>query len=358
MKESVLTTTQTAQLLGISVRTAQLLIENGGLPSWKTPGGHRRVFRADVEALMAQAQADAQPHSASVLVVTTQDRLPDFQRLLDAVPHVTPQFLTNTWSAAIAVSFRSPAVMVVDLDSWKACGAALLEMIAKDSRLKHTKLIGLSDLPDSPARKLPAGVETAASGTLAYTINRLTGDAQGELDELGQGDFPIAPNEASRLQAVRRSALVHSAPEAQFDRLAWLAACGLKTPIALITILTAELQWFKSSHGMDMTETPRSWAFCNHTVLQKGVFEIPDLTQHPTFSLNPAVANPPNLRFYAGAPIHDADGFALGSICVMDFRPRQLNQNQKRTLLELAAIASNEVKLRELLATARTPWKS
>ena len=357
MKESFLTTTQTAKLLGISVRTAQLLIESGGLPSWKTPGGHRRVYRTDVEALMKQAHADAHPISASVLVVTTEERLPVFQRLLEAIPHVAPHFLTNTWSAAIAVGFRAPAVTVVDLDGWNACGGALLQMIAKDSRLKHTKLVGFFDSADGAAAPLPSGAHAAGSDALARTIRDLTGDAQHRLDEFVEGDFPIAPNEASRLLAVRRSALVRSAPEDQFDRLTWLAACGLKTPIALMTILTAELQWFKSSHGLDMVETPRSWAFCNHTVLQKGVFEVPDLTQHPTFSLNPAVANPPNLRFYAGAPVYDPDGFALGSICVMDVRPRQLNQNQKRTLLELAAIASNEVKLRELLATARTPWK-
>ncbi|OUM00620.1 GAF domain-containing protein [Variovorax sp. JS1663] len=99
-----------------------------------------------------------------------------------------------------------------------------------------------------------------------------------------------------------------------------------------------------------MVETPRSWAFCNHTVLQKGIFEVRDLKEHPSFALNPAVADAPHFRFYAGAPVYDPDGFALGSICVIDFRPRQLDKSQKRTLLELAAIASDEVKLRDVMA--------
>lgn len=98
-----------------------------------------------------------------------------------------------------------------------------------------------------------------------------------------------------------------------------------------------------------MLETPRSWAFCNHTVLQRGIFEVPDLADHLAFASNPAVANAPHFRFYAGAPVYDPDGFALGSLCVIDFQPRQLDDDQRRTLLELAAIASDEVKLRELL---------
>jgi excisionase family DNA binding protein len=248
MKDSVLTTTETAKLLGISVRTAQLLIEGGALPSWKTPGGHRRVHRADVEALKVQAGSEPRPAA-------------------------------------------------------------------------------------TPARS--TSVATEAPRELA--------------DQILQGDFPMAPNEGSRLQAVRRSGLVNSPPEVQFDRVTWLAAWGLKTPVALMTVLTLELQWFKSRQGLDMVETPRSWAFCNHTVLQKGIFEVRDLKEHPSFARNPAVAKAPHFRFYAGAPVYDPDGFALGSICVIDFRPRQLDKNQKRTLLELAAIASDELRLREVL---------
>jgi excisionase family DNA binding protein len=350
MKESVLTTTQTAKLLGISVRTAQLLIESGGLPSWKTPGGHRRVYRADVEALIENANQGGLAPSATVLVVTTEARLPLFERLFESIPHVTPRFLTDTWSAAVSVGFRAPAVTVIDLDGWKTCGASLMQIIATDSRLKRTALVGVADVAHSGFEDLPSEVRPSTTKTLARVVTELTSDSRPQLDQVVHGDFPIAPNEASRLQAVRRSGLVQSPAEAQFDRLTWLAAAGLKAPIALMTILTGELQWFKSRQGLDMVETPRSWAFCNYTVLQKEVFEVPDLTQHATFSSNPAVANAPHLRFYAGAPIYDPDGFALGSLCVMDFRPRHLSQHQRRTLFELAAIASDQVKLRELLA--------
>jgi GAF domain-containing protein len=155
------------------------------------------------------------------------------------------------------------------------------------------------------------------------------------------------------LLAVKRSGIVDTPAEPSFDRVTWLASMGLKSPVALMTVLTEERQWFKSRQGLDMPETPRSWAFCNETILQKDVFEVRDLSKHSVFSSNPAVLASPHFRFYAGAPVYDADGFPLGSICVMDYRPRHLDAQQRRMLLDLAAIASDEMKLRELLGKAR-----
>jgi len=117
-------------------------------------------------------------------------------------------------------------------------------------------------------------------------------------------------------------------------------------PIALLTLLTPTRQWFKSRHGLDMVETPRSWAFCNHTILQKGVLVAEDLAADERFATNPAVAGGPGFRFYAGCPVVDPDGFAVGSLCVIDTRPRTLDDTQKQVLANFAALASNEIKLR------------
>jgi GAF domain-containing protein len=95
-----------------------------------------------------------------------------------------------------------------------------------------------------------------------------------------------------------------------------------------------------------VTETPRSWAFCNYTILQKDVFTVENLALDPQFSGIPAVSGPPGLRFYAGAPVHDPDGFAIGSLCVIDQRPRALDQTQRQILRALAALASDELRLR------------
>ena len=187
--------------------------------SWKTPGGHRRVYRADIEALI-----------------------------------------------------EGPAI---------------------DPNLPSTNVIGGSD------------EVTYADAGIA---------------------FPVAPNESQRLVALERSGLLDTPPEEAFDRLTWLAAKSLEAPISLMAMLTPTRQWFKSRLGLDLVETPRSWAFCNHTILQQGVFWVEDLSADPRFAANPAVAGDEGFRFYAGAPILDREGFAMGTLCVLDNRPRTLNE--------------------------------
>jgi excisionase family DNA binding protein len=349
MEDDVLTTTEAAKLLGISVRTAQLLIEGGGLPSWKTPGGHRRVHRSAVEAMLPGGRSHEGARSATVLVVTNESRRPQFEAVFERIGHVLPQIQMSTWAAAAAVAGRLPAAVVVDIEAWGSNGVGLLETLANDGRFKEADLVAVV-----PAAR--RGVPAPAGRVCETSLDRLEGVlkelAQDEIamGDIGGGGFPVAPNEASRLLAVQRSRLVDTPSEAPFDRVTWLAANDLKSPVALMTILTAKRQWFKSRQGLEMPDTPRSWAFCNHTVLQRDVLEIRNLAKHESFADNPAVAGDPHFLFYAGAPVYDPDGFALGSICVIDYRPRQLDKTQRKTLLELAAIASDAVKLREAAA--------
>lgn len=223
----VLTTSQAARLLGISVRTAQLWIEGGSLRSWKTPGGHRRVYRSDVMALIDKSPAP-------------------------------------------------PAL---------------------DAIAKH------------------------AAPTAAF-------------------------DESLRLQALTASGLVDSGPEPSFDRLTWLASRMLKAPIALVTLLTATHQRFKSRIGLAMTETPRDWSFCNRTIMQRDVFTVENLRLDPQFADNPAVVGDMHFRFYAGAPVIDPDGYALGALCVIDTEPRRLKDDEHTTLRALADIASDQLRLR------------
>lgn len=158
--------------------------------------------------------------------------------------------------------------------------------------------------------------------------------------------YPVADNEPLRLAAVDRSGIVDTPQEADFDDLTRLAADVMHVPVALVTLLTPSRQWFKSHHGLPMSETPRSWAFCNYTVLQDAVFQVGDLSADPRFSVNPAVQGEPHFRFYAGAPLLDADGFALGSLCLIDMVPRKLDEAQSKILSVLAAQVSAQIKLR------------
>lgn len=347
--DEVLTTTDTAKVLGISVRTAQLLIEGGRIPSWKTPGGHRRVYRSAVEALLLPAREAPQVVSATLIVVSSPDRQPVLRGVLEKLGHLSIQFHSDTWSAALAMAVRPPAVLVLDSDMHRD-GAQMVNSLAMDSRFANAEFVVVVREGERRLETTPARVHLTTLDGLDDLLRRLTGDRPSAAAPVVEGGFVVAPNEASRLRAVQRLGIVDTPAEVSFDRVTSLAAHGLKSPVSLMTVLTADRQWFKSRQGLELTETPRSWAFCNHTLLQKGVFEVRDLAKHPSFVHNPAVADAPHFRFYAGAPVNDPDGFPIGSICVIDYRPRQLDKMQRTMLLDLAAIATDELKLRDLVS--------
>ena len=108
-------------------------------------------------------------------------------------------------------------------------------------------------------------------------------------------------------------------------------------------MLSEGRQWFKAKVGLDMPEPPRSWAFCNYTVLQSDIQEFPNLASDPRFADNPAVKDAPHFRFYAGAPITDQQGYALDSLCIIDTQPRRLDATQTEILGRLARLVAAEI---------------
>lgn len=233
--DPILTTRAVAALLGVAVSTAQQWIESGRIPSWKTPGGHRRVKRSAVMSLVE----------------------------------------------------RSCQASSVDVNS--------------DEFI----------LPVRP-------------------------------------EYPVSVDEIGRLKALAATGLVDSAPERAFDRLTWLATQVTGTPMALVSLLTARRQWFKSKVGVQATETPRAWAFCSHAILCPEPFVVTDATADRRFANNPLVVGAPYLRFYAGIALMDKRGYRLGTLCVLDRQPRTLNVAQLRSLSELAAIAGEEIRRRSV----------
>ncbi|NBB85019.1 MAG: PAS domain S-box protein [Bacteroidetes bacterium] len=153
-------------------------------------------------------------------------------------------------------------------------------------------------------------------------------------------------NAPQRLAALRRYGIMDTPAEEAFDRLTRLAARVLDVPIALITLLDDERQWFKSCVGLDRDETPRSQAFCAYNVTPGDVMVVEDATQDPRFKDNPLVTGPPHIRFYAGAPLFTPDGHTLGSLCVIAPEPRTLAPDDAETLKELAAMVVDELELR------------
>ncbi len=143
-------------------------------------------------------------------------------------------------------------------------------------------------------------------------------------------------HEKQRLKALRNYKLLDTLPEAEFDRLTELASLICDVPISLISLIDENRQWFKSKHGLDTNETPREYSFCNHVIQQPGIFEIKDATADVRFAQNPLVTGDPEIRFYAGYPLIDNKGLALGALCVIDRVPKELNDKQKRALQLLA----------------------
>lgn len=160
------------------------------------------------------------------------------------------------------------------------------------------------------------------------------------------GHPPTPSNESSRLAALLRFELLDTPAEAMFDNITALAAQICETPIALISLVDAERQWFKSRQGLDARETPRELAFCAHAINGETLFEVENALLDPRFRDNPLVTGAPDIRFYAGMPLADSEGHNLGTLCVIDRQPRQLSERQKGALKLLAQQAINLFELR------------
>ena len=157
---------------------------------------------------------------------------------------------------------------------------------------------------------------------------------------------PIPANEAARLEALRRYRLFDTAPEQAFDDIARLASFICNTPIAIMTLVDADRQWFKATVGLAAPQTSREQAFCAHAIMQREMLIVEDALLDARFVNNPLVTGDPHIRFYAGAPLFTSEGFGLGTLCVIDRQPRKLSAEQTAALTALARLVVNEMELR------------
>lgn len=167
------------------------------------------------------------------------------------------------------------------------------------------------------------------------------------LDQTVQGRTVLIPtkteDEIARIEALRASKLLDTSPEERFDRLTRLAKRLFGVPIALVSLIDVDRQWFKSCIGLSVTETSRDISFCGHAILGSDVFVIPDARADERFIDNPLVTGPPYIRFYAGCPLQVANGSKLGTLCLIDVEAREFDADSVELLQDLAKMAEQEI---------------
>jgi PAS domain S-box-containing protein len=156
-------------------------------------------------------------------------------------------------------------------------------------------------------------------------------------------------DEARRLQSLYETRLLDSPAEERFDRVTRLAKQMFDVPIALVSLVDSDRQWFKSKQGLDACQTSREISFCGHAILSPEVFLVPDARLDPRFSDNPLVTTAPKIRFYAGVPLFTLAGYCIGTLCIIDLQPREFSLAQQTALKDLAAIVMAEINQNELV---------
>ena len=156
----------------------------------------------------------------------------------------------------------------------------------------------------------------------------------------------IPDNETARLSKLRGYKILDTLPEESFDRVTRLVADLLDVPIALVSLIDSDRQWFKSRVGLDATETSREISFCGHAILDTDVFVVEDAALDGRFADNPLVTAGPSIRFYAGAPLRTPDGQNIGTLCAIDSKPRKLSERERRMMNDFAHVVVSELELR------------
>ncbi len=321
------------------------------------------VFAAAEGRTIELARLDPVPHRESaaatelalrsaiiqhqVLVVSPD---PDTARTLgDAVLANGFNLLTadDPESAMRVVEFHQPAMVLLDNDLQESAAFELCRRLrgaeggSAADRAILLALAGGDTEGRTAATKAGATDVMEKPFTAAYARARI---AAGVLRTGGRWAAAAIPsNEQARLQALVDLDVLDSESDARFDRLTQLAQRLLQVPVSALTLIDRDRQHFKSVCGLDAADTPRDVAFCAHAILDNRPLVVPDTLLDDRFADNPLVAAPPGIRFYAGVPLSAATGEAVGSFCVIDYRPRVLSPDDLKLLQDLAAMAQEEL---------------
>jgi GAF domain-containing protein len=154
---------------------------------------------------------------------------------------------------------------------------------------------------------------------------------------------PLPSDEQERIAALHELGILDTPTEERFDCLVRFVKQKLQMPIALISLVDTNRQWFKTCIGLPISETSRDASFCAYAILEEGILVIPDAAKDERFADNPLVTGPPFIRFYAGCPLREPQGHKIGTLCLIDRLPRQLDEQQLQRLMRIASIVEHQV---------------
>ncbi|MEZ5644829.1 MAG: GAF domain-containing protein [Burkholderiaceae bacterium] len=164
---------------------------------------------------------------------------------------------------------------------------------------------------------------------------------------------PIPEYDSQRLKALRKLLILDTPAEERFDRITQFAMREFSVPMALVSLVDKDRQWFKSNFGIEGRETPRDISFCGHAIMEREILVVPDALKDERFHDNPLVVNKPWIRFYAGAVLRMPYGMALGTLCVMDTRPRAMDPVDLSILSAL-----RDMVVEEMLRQEASEWQA
>lgn len=231
------------------------------------------------------------------------------------------------------VLLDAPDLVLVSLERSDVDGRDIARLLRRDARFASLPIAlctAGSEASDARLTMLALG----AQGVVRPDAN--PGALLADVEDLLLRRKPHVPaSEVARLAKLHSLGVLDSPPDAVLDAIVAAASQMVGVPMALVSLVDAERQWFKARVGLAAQETPRELAFCAHAIHGTEIFEVADSRQDERFAQNPLVTGAPNVVFYAGTPLRTSDGHAIGTLCVIDQQPRQLSDNQRRALAHL-----------------------
>lgn len=312
----------------------------GGEARPATPAAAHHADRAQglgrVGAVSAVVEVDA-----SIVVATTDEGLADAVRSAADADGLPVRVVTSA-AELLDLDLEGRTIVVADVDDFPELHAVAAALSPRVSDAAPVSVVAVT-------RRRPAfaGAPSMVSDWLVWpaTVTHVRTKLRSAVlrRPCRWLAAPRPADEPRRLDALHRLGVLDTPPEERFDRLTAMACRLFAMPMALVSLIDGERQWFKSRQGLDATETDRDLSVCAHAILEPDVLQIPDLLDDPRFADSPATAGDDRARFYAGAPLVLADGSCVGTLCLVDHRPRLLDDGQLDQLRSLAELVVAEL---------------